>query len=90
MTPLLTAASHTAHPTGLWLLLVILAAAGYLLHCVIWPYRACRKCQGAGRFRSPSGRAWRYCNRCGGRGAQLRAGRRIWTHLKNIDRDRRK
>ncbi|GAA4377340.1 hypothetical protein GCM10023088_37070 [Actinomadura verrucosospora] len=88
--PLLTAAAtHTANPSGMWLLLAILAAVGYLLHCVIWPYRACRKCDGAGRFRSPSGRAWRYCNRCGGRGAQLRAGRRIWTHLKNIDRKRR-
>ncbi|MCP9951418.1 hypothetical protein [Actinomadura madurae] len=89
MTLLTAAATHTAHPSGAWLLLAILAAAGYLLHCVIWPYRACRKCSGAGRFRSPSGRAWRYCNRCGGRGAQLRVGRRIWTHLKNIDRNRR-
>ena len=89
MTTLAAAATHTAHPSGMWLLLAILAAAGYLLHCVLWPYRACRKCDGAGRFRSPSGRAWRYCSRCGGRGAQLRAGRRIWTHLKRIDRDRR-
>ncbi|WP_412516480.1 hypothetical protein K8Z49_37910 [Actinomadura madurae] len=89
MSPLLATASHTTHPSGAWLLFAILAAVGYLLHCVIWPYRACRKCDGAGRFRSPSGRAWRYCNRCGGRGAQLRTGRRIWTHLKNIDRNRR-
>ncbi|SNS83202.1 hypothetical protein [Actinomadura mexicana] len=88
--PLLTAAAtHTANPSGMWLLFAILAAVGYLLHCVIWPYRACRKCDGAGRFRSPTGRAWRYCSRCGGKGAQLRAGRRIWTHLKNIDRNRR-
>ncbi|WP_412519715.1 hypothetical protein K8Z49_17185 [Actinomadura madurae] len=89
MSPLLATASHTAHPSGAWILLAALAAGGYLLHCVIWPYRACRKCGGAGRFRSPSGRAWRYCNRCSGRGAQLRAGRRIWTHLKNLDRNRR-
>ncbi|TDB96366.1 hypothetical protein [Actinomadura sp. 7K534] len=89
MSPLLAAASHTTHPSTAWLLLATLGAIGYLLHCVIWPYRACRKCDGAGRFRSPSGRAWRYCNRCGGKGAQLRTGRRIWTHLKSIDRNRR-
>ncbi|MEU4829052.1 hypothetical protein AB0H37_45080 [Actinomadura sp. NPDC023710] len=89
MSPLLATANHTGPDLGAWLLLAIIAAAGYLLHSVIWPYRACHKCQGAGRFRSPSGRAWRYCNRCGGKGAQLRTGRRIWTHLKSIDRDRR-
>ncbi|WP_067807552.1 hypothetical protein [Actinomadura formosensis] len=89
MSPLLAAASNTAHPSAAWLLLAALGAGGYLLHCVIWPYRACRKCDGAGRFRSPSGRAWRYCNRCAGKGAQLRTGRRIWTHLKSIDRNRR-
>ncbi|MDL4772483.1 hypothetical protein [Actinomadura xylanilytica] len=89
MTPLLAAASHTATNPGPLILLGILAAAGYMLHCVIWPYRACPKCRGAGRFLAPSGRAWRYCNRCSGRGAQLRTGRRIWTHIKNTDRNRR-
>lgn len=89
MSPLLATANYTAHTLGTWLLFATLAAVGYLVHCVIWPYRACRKCEGAGRFRSPSGRAWRYCNRCGGKGAQLRSGRRVWTHIKGIDRDRR-
>ncbi|CNE52297.1 Uncharacterised protein [Mycobacterium tuberculosis] len=89
MSPLLATASDTGPNLGAWLLFAVLATAGYLLHCVIWPYRACRKCQGAGRFRSPSGKAWRYCNRCGGKGAQLRTGRRVWTHLKGIDRNRR-
>ncbi|WP_231335785.1 cobalamin B12-binding domain-containing protein [Actinomadura graeca] len=88
MTPLLATAGHTGPDLGAWILLAVLAAAGHLLHCVIWPYRPCRKCGGAGRFRSPSGRAWRYCNRCSGRGAQLRTGRRIWTHLKNTNRNR--
>ncbi|MFG2002092.1 hypothetical protein ACGFNU_23365 [Spirillospora sp. NPDC048911] len=88
MTPLILAANDTGAGTGGWVVLAVLAAAGYLIHCVIWPYRPCRKCGGAGRFRSPSGRAWRYCNRCNGKGAQLRAGRRIWTHIKGINRDR--
>jgi len=89
VSPLLAAASHTDHNPGAWILLATLTAVAYVAHCVIWPYRACPKCQGAGRFRSPSGKAWRYCNRCGGKGAQLRPGRRVWTHIKNANRDRR-
>ena len=49
--------------------------------------RACRKCGGAGRRRSPSGRAWRYCHRCHGTGARLRTGRRIWNYLRRAYRD---
>ncbi|MBO2456571.1 hypothetical protein [Actinomadura violacea] len=67
-------------------LLAVLISTGYLISCVIWPFRACRTCAGAGRFRSPSGKAWRYCRKCSGRGAQLRTGRRIWNALKRIDR----
>ncbi|MFF5265382.1 hypothetical protein ACFY4C_41410 [Actinomadura viridis] len=88
MSPLLSVASDTATSPGAVIVLVILGATGYIAHCVIWPYRACPTCDGGGRFRSPYGRAWRYCNRCGGRGAQLRTGRRIWTHIKNTDRNR--
>jgi hypothetical protein len=89
VTLLLAAASHTGNHAGGWILLAGLAGAVYIVHCVIWPYRACRKCGGFGRFGSPSGRSWRYCPRCGGRGAQLRPGRRIWTNLKDLDRNRR-
>jgi hypothetical protein len=55
----------------------------YFAACAVWPFAACRKCRGAGRRRSPSGRAWRYCHRCGGSGARLRTGRRIWNYLRN-------
>ena len=89
MTLLLATANHTDQSGAGWILLAVLAAAGYLAHCVSWPYRSCRNCDGAGRFRSPSGRAWRYCNHCSGKGAQLRTGRRLWTHIKNTDRGRR-
>lgn len=91
MNPLLAAATHTGGGTGLLVVAGLGWAAVHLISCIIWPFRACRKCQGAGRFRSPSGRAWRYCTTCRGRGAQLRAGRRIWTWLKDQspDRDRR-
>jgi hypothetical protein len=59
----------------------LLALAGYAIACALWPFRACTRCGGSGRFRSPSGRAWRYCGRCSGKGAQLRLGRRIWNGL---------
>ncbi|WP_019630212.1 hypothetical protein [Actinomadura atramentaria] len=84
MNPSLIAASGTVAGPGVWFLLITVTAVGYIVHCVIWPYRSCRKCDGAGRFRSPSGRAWRYCNHCAGRGAQLRTGRRLWTYLKDV------
>lgn len=40
--------------------------AGYAIACIVWPYAACRKCEGAGNFRSPSKKYWRPCSRCDG------------------------
>jgi hypothetical protein len=65
------------------ILALILITLGYVAACAYWPFTACRKCDGAGRHRSPSGRAWRYCRRCNGTGARLRTGRRIWNHLRS-------
>ncbi len=59
----------------------------YIAACAIWPFAACRKCGGAGRHRSPSGRAWRYSHRCHGTGARLRIGRRIWNYLRNLHKE---
>lgn len=50
---------------------------GYTIACAIWPLTVCRKCKGAGKFRSPSGRAWRACRKCKGSGARARGGFRI-------------
>ena len=66
---------------------LVLVTLGYVGACVVWPFAACRKCGGAGRRRSPSGRAWRYCHRCHGTGARLRAGRRIWNYLRNLHKE---
>ncbi len=76
------AATHGHNSVGVFLLALI-AATLYIAACVIWPYRNCHRCRGIGRFHSPSGRAWRPCRWCGGTGAKLRAGRRIYTALKN-------
>lgn len=57
-------------------------AAGYVIACRIWPFAACRKCDGAGRFRSPSGKAWRHCRRCKGSASRLRYGVRVANWLR--------
>lgn len=53
----------------------------YGVGCWWWPYKSCRKCEGAGKFRSPSGKAWRNCRRCKGSGSRIRRGRRVWRKL---------
>lgn len=57
---------------------------GYLVACRVWPFTDCRRCKGAGRFRSPSGRAWRPCRRCKGSGSRVRTGRRIWDGMISV------
>jgi hypothetical protein len=65
-------------------ILLIVVTLGYTVACAFWPFAACRRCEGAGKRRSPSGRAWRYCHRCHGTGARLRAGRRAWNHVRRL------
>ena len=69
------------------ILALIVVTFGYITACAVWPFAACRKCDGAGRHRSPSGRTWRYCHRCHGTGARLRVGRRIWNYLRNLHKE---
>jgi hypothetical protein len=54
---------------------------GYVFACAWFPFAACRKCQGAGNFRSSSGKAWRRCRRCRGSGERIRLGRKIWNYF---------
>ena len=56
-------------------------AVGYVIHCWWLPFAACRKCEGAGKFRSESGKAWRKCRRCKGSGERIRLGRKIWNYF---------
>jgi hypothetical protein len=79
VTLLMSAAGHRSGGAGDLIVLALIYAACYVVHNLIWPFRACHKCQGLGRFRSPSGRSWRYCGACGGRGTQVRGLRRFWT-----------
>ena len=41
--------------------------AGYVMACALWPFAACRWCEGRKKC-SPTGRAWRRCGRCKGTG----------------------
>lgn len=84
MTPTATTASplaDAASSVGVgWLILAALVAlAGYVLACWLWPFAACRWCKGDGKNRSPSGRAWHSCTHCRGTGARVRLGRRLVT-----------
>jgi DnaJ-class molecular chaperone len=66
------------------ILTLIAVTLGYAAACWLWPFRACRRCDGAGKHRSPSGRAFRYCHRCKGTGARLRLGRRVWNFVHRL------
>lgn len=65
----------TAGQIGTLVLGLLVLAGGYMFACWFWPWTACGKCGGAGRFRSRSGKHWRTCPRCEGRGSQGTAGR---------------
>lgn len=64
------------------ILIPVVVTLGYIAVCAVWPYTACPRCQGTGKRRSPSGRAWRHCRRCDGTGTRLRLGRRAWNHYR--------
>lgn len=76
------AASATGNIYALAFAAAALWAVCYAVACAIWPFKPCTRCDGRGKFPSPSGRSWRYCRRCSGTGAKLRAGRRIYNHLR--------
>ena len=89
MTLLAATDTATGSSAGSVLVFALVLGIGYAAACLIWPFRACRRCKGAGRFLSPTGRAWRHCTRCAGTGAKLRLGRRVFNQLTQTrDRDR--
>jgi hypothetical protein len=89
VTLLAATATATDSSAGPIFVFVLVLAVGYAAACVIWPFRACRHCEGTGRFLSPTGRNWRHCPHCSGTGAKLRLGRRVFNHLNRAhDRDR--
>lgn len=93
MTLLTATAATNGSSTGPVLAFALVLGIAYAVTCLIWPFHACRHCEGTGRFTSPTGRAWRHCPHCSGTGAKLRLGRRILNHLtdaRNRDHTRRR
>lgn len=50
----------------------LVALVVYIGFCRVFPYAACRNCKGSGKYRSPSGKAFRNCGSCGGSGRRRR------------------
>ncbi|MGQ0775648.1 MAG: hypothetical protein ACT4NY_14720 [Pseudonocardiales bacterium] len=68
-------------------LAAMLWVAWHLLVSAVFPWRACRWCEG-GKKRSSSGRHWRDCRHCTGTGKRIRAGRRLWKAMAARQRGR--
>lgn len=79
-------ATPTADPTPALMILLVIVTLGYLGWCAVWPFRACRRCHGMGRFTGPM-RGIRLCRRCDGTGVRLRTGRRVWNAATRLYRD---
>jgi hypothetical protein len=80
----LTATAHTAGQAAAVLLIVTIVVGFYLLTCLVWPFGKCRRCKGAGKFKSPFGRAYRYCGKCDGSGLRVRLGRHVINHIRAV------
>ncbi|MCO8276512.1 hypothetical protein M1L60_38640 [Actinoplanes sp. TRM 88003] len=80
------AATATPETTMIAVLIAaaVIATLCYGIGCWLWPFGACRKCDGSGKRRSPFGRAFGLCRRCHGDGRRLRIGRRILNNLREL------
>lgn len=64
----------------------LLITLGYLGLCAVWPFKACRHCQGHGQLRGWLG-GIRLCHACDGTGLRLRVGRRVINAIRRIYRE---
>ncbi|HEY3718412.1 MAG TPA: hypothetical protein VGL39_28140 [Jatrophihabitantaceae bacterium] len=80
-------AAHSGGHVHWWALLALAlgtAALIYAMACAVTPFARCRRCDGNGKYRKPTGRAWHPCKRCKGSGHRLRWGRHITNYLHRI------
>ena len=78
---------NTLEPLADVLLLVApLITLGYVASCVLWPFKACRRCEGLGQIAGPFG-GIRLCRHCDATGLRLRLGRRVWNAFRRLYRD---
>ena len=77
--------------TTVFLLAILLMfTLGYVASCKIWPFKACRTCEGTGKLRSPFIRAIRHCPPCGGTGLRPRIGLKAWNASRRVQRENRR
>ncbi|MCX2732511.1 hypothetical protein OOZ19_19910 [Saccharopolyspora sp. NFXS83] len=69
---------------------LLIITLGYVASCVLWPFKACRTCNGEGKFRSPFIRAIRLCPACRSTGLQPRAGLKAWNAYRRLHRTNRR
>jgi hypothetical protein len=75
------------HPAALAVAALTGYTALYLLVCVVFPFRACRRCHGTGTRPNPFlGGGYRQCRTCRGTGRRVRLGRRIYEYLRTEHR----
>ncbi|WP_020388539.1 hypothetical protein [Kribbella catacumbae] len=78
----LAATVHTAGQVATVALILTVCIALYLLTCLVWPFGKCRRCKGAGKFKSPFGNAYRHCGKCDGSGLRVRIGRKVISYYR--------
>ncbi|MEU4390597.1 hypothetical protein [Kribbella sp. NPDC023855] len=78
----LTTTAHTAGQVATVALIVTVCIAFYLLTCAVWPFGKCRRCKGAGKFKSPFGSSYRHCGKCEGSGLRVRFGRKVISYYR--------
>ncbi|GAA3365173.1 hypothetical protein GCM10020366_64040 [Saccharopolyspora gregorii] len=69
---------------------LLLVTLGYAASCVLWPFKACRICNGEGKFRSPFLRAVRLCAACKSTGLRPRAGLKAWNAYRRLHHTNRR
>lgn len=78
---------NTLAPLADVLLIVgLFVALGYIASCALWPFKACRRCEGFGQIAGPFG-GIRLCRNCDATGLRLRLGRRVWNAFRRLYRD---
>lgn len=67
-------------------LIGLFVTISYIATCAVWPFKACRRCHGSGKLRSPLVKAIRLCPRCEATGLRIRIGRHVWNRLRRVRR----